>query len=73
MLPSSTVEKTRERRRCNRADRLFEKLVKDTDFERLDRYHALRHSFILILVAQGKTWGQIAAFVGHPNQRMTQE
>ncbi len=61
-----------EQRRCDRADRLFEKLVKDTDFERLDGYHALRHSFISILVAQGKTWDQIAAFVGHLDQRTTQ-
>ena len=36
------------------------------------RYHALRHSFISILVAQGKTWDQIAAFVGHLDQRTTQ-
>ena len=28
--------------RFNKADRLFEKLLKDTDFERLDGYHALR-------------------------------
>ena len=44
----------------------------DTDFERLDGYHALRHSFISILVAQGKTWDQIAAFMGHLDQRTTQ-
>ncbi|MFQ5463534.1 MAG: tyrosine-type recombinase/integrase [Phycisphaerae bacterium] len=61
-----------EQRRCDKADRLFEKLVKGTDFERLDGYHALRHSFISILVAQGKTWDQIAAFVGHLDQRTTQ-
>ncbi len=61
-----------EQRRCDRADRLFEKLVKGTEFERLDGYHALRHSFISILVAQGKTWDQIAAFVGHLNQKTTQ-
>lgn len=61
-----------EQRRCDRADRLFEKLVKGTEFERLDGYHALRHSFISILVAQGKTWDQIAAFVGHLDQRTTQ-
>ena len=61
-----------EQRRCDRADRLIEKLVKDTDFERLDGYHALRHSFISILVAQGKTWDQIAAFVGHLDRRTTQ-
>ena len=40
-------------------------LVKDTDFERLDGYHALSHGFISILVSQGKTRDQIAAFVGH--------
>ena len=61
-----------EQRRCDKADRLLEKLVKGTDFERLDGYHALRHSFISILVAQGKTWDQIAAFVGHLDQRTTQ-
>jgi hypothetical protein len=58
-------KRTVEQRRGDKADRLFEKLVKGTDFERLDGYHALRHSFISILVAQGKTWDQIAAFVGH--------
>ncbi len=61
-----------EQRRCDKADRLFEKLVKGTAFERLSGYHALRHSFISILVAQGKTWDQIAAFVGHLDQKTTQ-
>ena len=65
-------KRTAEQRRCDKADRLFEKLVKGTNFERLDGYHALRHSFISILVAQGKTWDQIAAFVGHLDQRTTQ-
>jgi len=65
-------KRTIEQRRGDKADRLFEKLVKDTDFERLDGYHALRHSFISILVAQGKTWDQIAAFVGHLDQRTAQ-
>ena len=65
-------KRTAEQRRCDKADRLFEKLVKDTEFERLDGYHALRHSFISILVAQGKTWDQIAAFVGHLDRRTTQ-
>jgi len=64
-------KRTLEQRRCDKADRLFEKLVEGTDFERLDGYHALRHSFISILVAQGKTWDQIAAFVGHLDQRTT--
>jgi integrase len=65
-------KRTVEQRRGDKADRLFEKLVKGTDFERLDGYHALRHSFISILVAQGKTWDQIAAFVGHLDQKTTQ-
>lgn len=65
-------KRTVEQRRCDRADRLFEKLVKGSDFERLDGYHALRHSFISILVSQGKTWDQIAAFVGHLDRRTTQ-
>lgn len=47
-------------------------LVKGTDFERLDGYHALGHSFISILVAQGKTWDQSVAFVGHLDQRTNQ-
>ncbi len=64
--------RTVEQRRGDKAGRLFEKLVKDTDLERLDGYHALRHSFISILVAQGKTWDQIAAFVGHLDQKTTQ-
>lgn len=67
-----TSKRTPEQRRGDKADRLFEKLVKGTDFERLDGYHALRHSFISILVAQGKTWDQIAGFVGHLDQRTTQ-
>lgn len=61
-----------EQRRCDRADRVFEKLVNGTDFERLDGYHALRHSFVSVLVAEGKTWDQIAAFVGHLDTRTTQ-
>jgi uncharacterized low-complexity protein len=65
-------KRTVEQRRGDKADRLFEKLVKGTDFERLDGYHALRHSFISILVAQGKTWDQTAAFVGHLDQKTTQ-
>ncbi|NOX58672.1 MAG: tyrosine-type recombinase/integrase [Planctomycetes bacterium] len=51
---------------------MFKKLVKDAGFERLDGYHALRHSFTSILVSQGKTWDQIAALVGHLDQRTTQ-
>ena len=46
--------------------------MKGTDFERPDGYHALRHSFISVLVAQGKTRDQIAAFVGHQDVRTTQ-
>ncbi len=65
-------KRTAEQRRGDKADRLFEKLVKGTDFERLDGYHAPRHSFISILVAQGKTWNQIAGIVGHTDQRTTQ-
>ena len=34
-------------------------------------YHALRHSFISILLSQGKSWDQIAAFVGHLDRRAT--
>ena len=64
-------KRTLEQRRCDKADRLFEKLVEGTDFERLDGYHALRHSFISVLVAQGKTWDQIAAFVGHLDPKTT--
>ena len=61
-----------EQRRCDRADRLFERLIKGTKFERLDGFHALRHSFISILVSQGKTWDQIAGLVGHLDRRTTQ-
>jgi len=42
-----------------------------TALERLDGYHALRHSFISVLAAQGKTWDQIAAFVGHLDPKTT--
>ncbi len=72
MLPFSIVEKAQEQGRCDRADQRFEKLVRGTDFERLDGYHALRRVFISILVAQGKTWDQIAVFVGHLDQKATQ-
>ncbi len=46
--------------------------VAGTQTQPLDGYHALRHSFISILVAQEKTWGQISAFVGHLDRRTTQ-
>ncbi len=65
-------KRTDEQRRCDKADRLFAKLIKGTDFERLDGYLALQHSFISILVAQGRTWDQIAAFVGHLDRKTTQ-
>ena len=65
-------KRTVEQRRCDKADRLFEKLVRGTKFERLDGFHALRHSFISILVSQGKTWDQIAGFAGHLDRRTTQ-
>ena len=65
-------ERSVEQRRCDRADRLLQKVITGTEYERLDGYHALRHSFISILVAQGKTWDQIAAFVGHLDRRTTQ-
>ena len=61
-----------EQRRCDKADRLFEKLIDGTKFGRLDGFHALRHSFISVLVSQGKTWDQIAGFVGHMDKRTTQ-
>ena len=50
----------------------LQKVINGTELERLDGYHALRHSFISILVAQGKTWDQIAAFVGHLDQKTTE-
>ena len=65
-------ERSVEQRRYDRADRLLQKLVNGTEYEPLDGYHALCHSFISILVAQGKTWDQIAAFAGHLDRRMTQ-
>lgn len=64
--------KSVEQRRCDKADRLLQNLVNGTEYAWLDGYHALRHSFISILVAQGKTWDQIAVFVGHLDQRTTQ-
>ncbi len=65
-------KRTIQQRRCDKADRLFEKLVKGTAFERLDGYHALPHWFISTLVARGKTWDRTVAFVGHLDQRTTQ-
>jgi hypothetical protein len=44
-------KRTLEQRRCDTADRLFEKLVEGTDFGRPDGYRVLRHSFISVLVA----------------------
>lgn len=64
--------RTVEPRRADKANRLFKRRVKDTDFERLDGYRALRPSFVSVLMAQGKTWDQIAAFAGHVDQRTTQ-
>ena len=67
-----TSGRSAEQRRNDRADRLLQRVITGTEYERLEDYHALRHSFISILVAQGKTWDQIAAFVGHLDQRTTQ-
>ena len=44
----------------------------DSRWDVYGAYHALRHSFISVLVAQGKRWDQIAAFVGHLDQKTTQ-
>ena len=61
-----------ERGITERARRLLNQLIRETEFELMGGWHCLRHSFISILVAQGKTWDQIAAFVGHLDQRTTQ-
>ena len=45
---------------------------RETDVSEGAASSAPRHSFISILVSQGKTWDQIAAFVGHLDQRTTQ-
>jgi len=60
-----------ERLRAERASRMLDEPVDGTEFERLDGYHALRHAFISVLLAQGKTWDQIAAFVGHLDPKTT--
>ena len=39
---------------------------------RTDRFFVVCHSLISILVSQGKTWDQIAGFVGHLDRRTTQ-
>jgi site-specific recombinase XerD len=58
-------------RRGDKADRLFEQLVKGTDFERLDGYHSLRHAFISICVSKGLTWEQIIEWVGYVSSKTT--
>lgn len=59
------------RLRCEKASRMLEKLVEGAEYELMNGWHCLRHSFISICVAKGLTWEQIAEWVGHVNPRTT--
>ncbi len=47
------------------------KLVEGTEFELMNGWHCLRHSFISICVAKGLTWEQIRGWVGHVSPETT--
>ena len=64
-------ERTVEQRRCDRADGLFDKLVRGTEFELMNGWHCLRHSFISMCVANGLTWEQIAEWAVHVSRATT--
>ncbi len=60
-----------DRRRAEKAGRLLSKLVEGTEFELMNGWHCLRHSFISICVAKGLTWEQIRGWVGHVSPETT--
>jgi integrase len=60
-----------ERLQTERAHRLLGKLVRKTEFELMNGWHCLRHSFISICVARGWSWQQIAEYVGHVSPETT--
>ncbi|MCH7702890.1 MAG: site-specific integrase [Planctomycetes bacterium] len=60
-----------DRLQSEKARRMLNQLIKDTDFELMNGWHCLRHSFISICVSKGLTWEQIAEWVGHVSPRTT--
>ena len=50
----------------------YGKPINATNFERLNSYHAQRHSSISVLAVEGNTRDQIAALAGHLERRTTQ-
>ncbi|NOX59346.1 MAG: site-specific integrase, partial [Planctomycetes bacterium] len=54
-----------------KAGRMLNRLVKETEFELMNGWHCLRHSFISICVSKGLTWEQIAEWVGHVSPKTT--
>ena len=60
-----------DRRRAEKAGRLLNKLIAGTEFELMNGWHCLRHSFISICVAKGLTWEQIRGWVGHVSPETT--
>ncbi|MCP4594828.1 MAG: site-specific integrase [bacterium] len=60
-----------DRLRSEKAGRMLGRLVKGTEFELMNGWHCLRHSFISICVSKGLTWEQIAEWVGHVSPKTT--
>ena len=67
----STRKQPDDRRRAEKAGRLLNKLVAGTEFELMNGWHCLRHSFISICVGKGLTWEQIRGWVGHVSPETT--
>ncbi len=59
------------RRRAEKAGRELDKLIKGTEFELMNGWHCLRHSFISMCVVKGLTWEQIAEWAGHVSRATT--
>jgi integrase len=64
--PTKNKSATRpiEDRRADRAGLLLSQLIKDSEFDLLGGWHALRHSFVTICVWKGMTFEQIAQWTG---------
>ncbi len=76
VLPVVVAEAARrklaqDRLQSEKARRMLNQLIKNTDFESMNGWHCLRHSFISICVSKGLTWEQIAERVGHVSPRTT--
>jgi integrase len=60
-----------DRLKAEKAKRLLSRLIKGTEFELMNGWHCLRHSFISMCVSKGLTWDQIAEWVGHVSPKTT--